>query len=71
MMLLRILAYFAFALMFIHGVNVVVRWWQGASLQHWEYVLLGLMPVLMYLFITRCSIFRKDCTACQTIDRHD
>ena len=72
MILLRVLAFFVFALAFIHGITVVVRWWQGQILEIWEYALLAVFPILLYLFVSRYSIFRKDCQACQwPVDKHD
>ncbi len=63
--LLRLVYFLAFGLAMIHGLVVVVRWWQGEALARWEYGLLAIYPVLLYLFITRYSIFRKGCTSCQ------
>jgi uncharacterized membrane protein len=58
-------AYFLiFGLAMIHGLVVAVRWWQGETLAQWEYGLLAICPVLIYLFITRYSIFKKTCTSC-------
>lgn len=64
--------FFGFALALIHGMTVVVRWWRGLPLQAWEYGLLVAFPLLLYFFITRYSIFRKACTACDArLDKHD
>lgn len=69
-MLLRMTGFLAFALVFIHGLNVAVRWWKGLDLQSWEYPLLAVLPFLLAIFITRFSIFRKDCEKCH-VDNHD
>jgi hypothetical protein len=62
---LRVAYFLFYGLAMIHGLVVAVRWWQGEALARWEYGLLAIYPVLLYLFITRYSIFRKDCTGCQ------
>jgi hypothetical protein len=48
----------------IHGFVTAIRWWKGEALAQWEYGLLAIYPVLLYIFITRYSIFRKGCTSC-------
>ena len=60
---------FAFALALIHGLNIAVRWWQGQPLLTWEYPFLMAFPVLLLIFVTRFSIFRKDCEKCRVDNR--
>lgn len=62
--LLRVAYFLVFSLALIHGLVVTVRWWQGETLAQWEYGLLLVYPVLLYVFITRYSIFRKGCASC-------
>ncbi len=64
-MLLRVLYFLLFGMALIHGFVTAIRWWQGEALAQWEYGLLAIYPVLLYIFITRYSIFRKGCTSCQ------
>ncbi len=63
--LLSLVNFLVFGLALIHGLVAAIRWWQGDSLEFWEYCLLVVWPVLVYLFIVRYSIFKKDCTACR------
>jgi hypothetical protein len=59
------LGYFLiFGLALLHGTVVAVRWWQGEALARWEYGLLLAWPVLLYVFLRRYSVFRRDCTKC-------
>lgn len=62
--LLGVMYFLVFGLALIHGVVVAVRWWQGETLERWEYALLLVLPLLVYRFITRHSRFRKGCTSC-------
>jgi hypothetical protein len=63
-MFTRVLYFLLFGLALIHGFVTAVRWWQGEALARWEYGLLAIYPALLYIFITRYSIFRKGCTTC-------
>jgi hypothetical protein len=76
--LARLVYFFLFALGLLHGLVVTVRWWQDQPLAIWEYGFLFVFPVLFYLFITRYSIFRRSCNACEVnqpegigLDKHD
>jgi hypothetical protein len=62
--LVRVLYFLIFGLALIHGLVAAVRWWQGEALAQWEYGLLAVYPLLLYVFITRYSVFRKNCTVC-------
>jgi hypothetical protein len=62
--LLRVVYFLVFGLALIHGLVVAVRWWQGDTPEKWEYALLLVLPLLLYRFITRHSLFKKGCTSC-------
>ncbi|MEZ5619163.1 MAG: hypothetical protein R3E40_12925 [Rhodocyclaceae bacterium] len=55
-------AAFAYTVLFFMSVRSTVAWWQGeAETGLINYALIGLLPVLAWIWLHYLSIFRKGC----------
>lgn len=64
-MALRFLAAAGVFLGIIQAAHVVQAWLRAErALGVWDWLWLGLLPVLLFVFFRYYSVFRKDCRAC-------
>lgn len=53
-----------FAVIFLKSISVTVGWWRAELIAGpWEWLWIGLLPVLMFVFFRYYSIFRPGCRA--------
>jgi len=54
-----------FALSLVKSVTVTVAWWNGErTAGAWEWLWIGILPVLVFVFFRYYSVFRPGCRAC-------
>ncbi len=59
---LLLAAAFAWMVLFIEAVRAAAAWWRGeAQLGALDYLLAGALPLLLWVWWRRFSMFRKDC----------
>lgn len=66
--LVLLVAGFAYMVLLIEAVRAAVAWWRGeADLGPLDFALIGLLPILAWIWWRHLSMFRKDCgkTACR------
>ncbi len=60
--LLLLAAAFAYMVLLIEAVRAAVAWWRGdAALGPLDFMLIGLLPLLAWIWFRHFSMFRKDC----------
>lgn len=60
--LLLLAAGFAYMVLLIEAVRAAVAWWQGEAVLGWaDYVLLGALPLLAWVWWRYLSMFRRAC----------
>ncbi|MCO5099209.1 MAG: hypothetical protein M9884_17335 [Rhodocyclaceae bacterium] len=72
--LLLLAAAFAYMVLLIEAVRAAVAWWRGdATLGPLDYLLIGALPLLAWIWLRHFSMFRKDCAkgACVLPDEQD
>lgn len=61
--LVLLLAAFAYMVLLIEAVRATVAWWRGeAALGPLDFALIGLLPLLVWVWLRYFSVFRKDCS---------
>ena len=57
----------AFAALFLDSIVTTVRWWRGELVAPTvlDWVEIGLLPLLLFVYLRFFSIFRPDCRACE------
>ena len=72
--LIWFLSWMAFGLLLVQSVTVTLDWWQDkrTDVGAWEWLWIGLLPVLVFVYFRFFSIFRPGCRACAPdADRRD
>ncbi|MBM3391755.1 MAG: hypothetical protein FJY34_07240 [Betaproteobacteria bacterium] len=60
--LLLLVAGFAYMVLLIEAVRAAVAWWRGeADPGPLDFALIGLLPILAWIWWRHLSMFRKDC----------
>lgn len=60
--LFLLLAAFAYMVLLIEAVRAAAAWWRGeAALGPLDFALIGLLPLLVWVWLRYFSVFRKDC----------
>jgi len=60
--LLLLAAGFAYMVLLIEAVRAAVAWWRGeADPGSLDFALIGLLPILAWIWWRHLSMFRKDC----------
>jgi hypothetical protein len=65
-LLIRFLSWMVLGFAMIESLHSVLAWWrEGTSvLTVGQWILLGLFPVLLFIYVWYFSIFRRDCPRC-------
>lgn len=60
--LVLLAAGFAYMVLLIEAVRAAVAWWRGETdLAPLDFALIGLLPILAWIWWRHLSMFRKDC----------
>ena len=72
--LIWFVSWMAFGFLLVQSVTVTLDWWQNkrTDIGVWEWLWIGLLPVLVFVYFRFFSIFNPGCQACAPdADRHE
>ena len=63
----RVLLGVAFVALFLESISTTVHWWRGqlGAPTVIDWIEIGLLPVLLFVYLRYFSVLRPDCNACQ------